>query len=321
MRSRLAGLEVTPKQFQLACAIALGALTVIVFTGAAVRVTGSGLGCPTWPQCYDDGRLVAQTDTHALIEFGNRMLTFFVGLAAFLPLVAARFRRPYRRDLRNLALLLPLGVLAQAVLGGITVRLHLAPVTVMGHFALSMVVITTAFWLWWRARPELDGPHDRIERTGDRRLALGTRAMCALGALVVLLGTAATAAGPHAGGAGTGDDVDRFYFRGPDTLDFLIHRHAYAGAALGLAAAALWWAARRTGADGELRRTLLRITVLMAAQGVLGPVQYLLELPAELVWVHVVLASLLWVGISRAWFEAGEIVPTPARARSAAVAA
>lgn len=319
VRSRLRKPEVTPKQFQLCCAIALAALTAIVFTGTAVRVTGSGLGCPAWPQCYDDGRLVAEADYHALVEFGNRVLTFFVGFAAFLPLVAARFRRPRRRDLRNLALLLPLGVLAQAILGGITVRLHLAPVTVMGHYGLSMVIITAAFYLWWRARPELeDGP---VHRSGDRRLAVGTRLMCVLGALVVVLGTASTAAGPHAGGAGTGDEVERLYFRGPDTLDFLIHRHAYAGALLGLSALGLWWWARRSGADADLRRTLGRIAGLMAVQGVIGPVQYLLELPAELVWVHVVLASLLWIGISRAWFEAGEVVPAERPAPAPAVAA
>jgi heme a synthase len=311
VRARLARIEVTPRQFQVCCAIALAALTAIVFTGTAVRVTGSGLGCPTWPQCYDDGRLIAASDTHAMIEFGNRVLTFFVGLAALLPLVAARFRRPYRRDLKLLSLMLPAGVLAQALLGGLTVRLHLAPVTVMGHYSLSMVIITAAFYLWWRARPEAE--EAPVTREGDRRLRLGTRLMVVFGALVVLLGTAATAAGPHAGGSGTGDEIQRLYFKGPDTLDFLIHRHAYAGAILGLAAAGLWLLARRTGADGDLRRTLFRIAALMALQGVIGPVQYTLELPAELVWVHIVVASLLWIGLSRAWYEAGELAPAPAR--------
>jgi heme a synthase len=316
MRRRLAALAVTPQQFQLACAVALGALTAIVFTGVAVRVTGSGLGCPTWPQCYEDGRLVAEADTHALIEFGNRLLTFVVGFAAIAPLVLARFRRPYRRDLRNLSLLLPLGVLGQVVLGGITVMTHLSPATVMGHYGLSMVIITAAFALWWRARPEVeaDGPP---QRAGDRRLQLGTRAMCGLGAIVVLLGTASTAAGPHAGGGGTGDEVERFYFKGPDTVDFLIHRHAYAGALLGAVAVALWAYARRTGADARLTRTIQRIALLMAAQGVIGPVQYVLELPAELVWVHVVLATLLWIGITRAWYEAGELQAAPARRAAA----
>jgi heme a synthase len=319
MRARLARLTVTPQQFQLACAIALAALTAIVFTGVAVRVTGSGLGCPTWPECYEDGRLVAETDTHALIEFGNRLLTFVVGFAAILPLVASRFRRPYRRDLRNLSLLLPLGVLGQVILGGITVITHLSPATVIGHYALSMVIISAAFALWWRARPEVE--RDGVpERPGDRRLRLGTRLMCGLGAVVVLLGTAATAAGPHAGGDGTGDEVERFYFKGPDTVDFLIHRHAYAGALLGLAALALWAYARRTRADDALRRTVGRIAILMGLQGVIGPVQYLLELPAELVWVHVVLATFLWIGITRAWYEAGELQTAPAPRAAAATA-
>src|SRR5690242_4432713 len=108
-------------------ALALGALTLIVFTGAAVRVTGSGLGCPSWPNCYSNGRLVAETNSHALIEFGNRTLTGFVALAAIAAGVMAFFRRPFRRDLAILGVLLPLGVVAQAVLGGLTVVYGLAP--------------------------------------------------------------------------------------------------------------------------------------------------------------------------------------------------
>lgn len=309
---------VTPHQFQLACAVALAALTAIVFTGVAVRVTGSGLGCPTWPQCYEDGRLVAEADTHAWIEFGNRLFTGVVGLAALLPIALARFRRPYRRDLLLLSLLLPAGVIAQIILGGLTVRLHLAPVTVMSHYSLSMAIISAAFYLWWRARPEVE--EARIVRAGDRRLQLGTRVMCVVGAGVVLLGTASTAAGPHAGGAGTGDEVQRFYFKGPDTVDFLIHRHAYVGALLGAIALGLWLYARRIGADARLTRTIHRIALLMALQGIIGPVQYVLELPAELVWVHVVLATLLWVGITRAWLEAGEVEPERAPQPVAATA-
>ncbi len=98
----------------------MGALTVIVMTGAAVRLTGSGLGCPTWPRCY--GKIYPPLQTHAVIEFSNRMITVPVSIVAFVAFALAFRRRPYRRDLMRLSALLPLGVLAQAVLGGLTVR-------------------------------------------------------------------------------------------------------------------------------------------------------------------------------------------------------
>src|SRR5882762_5631452 len=117
MRKRL---EVTPDQYRRVALLALGALTVIVLSGAAVRLTGSGLGCPDWPKCY--GRAYPPLDTHALIEFSNRVITGPVAIAAALASVLAFRRRPYRRDLAMIGLLLPLGVIGQAVLGGFTVR-------------------------------------------------------------------------------------------------------------------------------------------------------------------------------------------------------
>src|SRR3954466_5210249 len=141
MRERL---EIGPRTYFLISAVALGALTLIVFTGAAVRVTGSGLGCPSWPQCYDNGRLVAETNSHALIEFGNRTLTSFVALAAAAAGLTALSPTPFRRDLAILGVLLPLGVVMQAVLGGLTVVYGLAPGWVMGHYGLSMLVLVAA---------------------------------------------------------------------------------------------------------------------------------------------------------------------------------
>ena len=130
---------------------ALVALTLIVLTGAAVRLTGSGLGCPTWPKCY--GNVYPPLNTHAVIEFSNRLLTAPVSIAAGLAWLAALRRRPYRRDLMWLGALLPLGVIGQAVLGGFTVRGALDYGWVMGHFALSMLIIAAAVALAWRATP------------------------------------------------------------------------------------------------------------------------------------------------------------------------
>src|SRR5271166_4868410 len=127
MPSRLEGLSertngytVTPREYVWVAAVALGALTLIVLTGAAVRLSGSGLGCPTWPKCY--GNVYPPLNSHAVIEFSNRLLTVPVCIAAGAAWLAALRRRPYRRDLVRLAALLPLGVIGQAVLGGLTVR-------------------------------------------------------------------------------------------------------------------------------------------------------------------------------------------------------
>src|SRR3954447_688893 len=291
MRERFA---IGRRTYFLVSAVALGALTLIVFTGAAVRVTGSGLGCPSWPQCYDNGRLVAETNSHALIEFGNRTLTSFVALAAAAAGLMAFFRTPFRRDLAILGVLLPLGVVMQAVLGGLTVVYGLAPGWVMGHYGLSMLILVAAGALAWRARPAY-GPAE--PRTADIGTARAVWAMFAVGAVTIFVGTAATAPGPRAGGSGTGDIVNRLSFRGAATLSGLINRHGWFAAALGLLAVGTWWLARRRDADRELQTRLTRICLLMAAQGVIGIVQFRLELPAEIVWVHVAIATLLWVGI------------------------
>ena len=122
--------------------------------------------------------------------------------------------------------------------------------------------------------------------------------------MTIFAGTAATAAGPHAGGEGTGDVVHRFTFKGASTVNWLINRHGVLAAALGVLAVATWWLARRREADRELRVRLTRICLLLAAQGVVGIVQFQLNLPAEIVWVHVALATLTWVG-DRAGRDAG----------------
>jgi cytochrome c oxidase assembly protein subunit 15 len=298
MRARL---RLTPERYFLVSAVALVALTLIVFTGAAVRVTGSGLGCPNWPQCYKNGRLVAELNSHAWIEFGNRMFTGFVALSAIAAGALAFFRRPFRRDLAILGVLLPVGVVCQAVMGGLTVLYGLAPGWVMGHYLLSMTILVAAGALAWRARPAFE----RGAPAADRMTARAVWALFVLGAVTIFVGTAATAAGPHAGGEGTGDVVHRFTFKGASTVNWLINRHGVLASLLGLLAVGTWWLARRRGADRELRTRLTRICLLLAVQGVVGIVQFQLELPAEVVWLHVALATLLWVGIVLAAMQVG----------------
>ncbi len=307
MRERF---TVTPDRFTQVVLAAVVGLTAIVFTGAAVRLTGSGLGCPTWPRCTQTS-LYTPLSTHGVIEFGNRMLTFVVGFAAVAPLVLVWFRKPFRRDLAAFSVLLPLGVVAQAVLGGISVRTKLAPGFVMGHYGLSLLILVAAVGLWWRAREE---PY--VDRPGaDRLTVLAVRGLFVVGVAAIALGTAATAAGPHAGGAGTGDRVARLTWDGANTLSLMVHLHSYLNVALGGLIVAAWWLARSRGAVDGLRRILTRLALLMALQGAVGVAQYSLELPAEMVWVHVALATLTWIGLVRAWAFAGRLPSRGAQPR------
>lgn len=311
MRDRLI---ITPERYALVARVALVMLTLIVLTGAAVRLTGSGLGCPEWPKCTQDS-LHTELTTHGVIEYGNRLLTFLVGFAAVAAAAAAFLRRPYRRDLARLAVLLPLGVVAQAVLGGFTVLYDLAPGFVMSHYILSMVILVAAVALDWRARRPPPAAGEPVPPPPDRLVSWGTWALLPLGGLTIVAGTAATAAGPHAGGAGTGDVINRLDFKGLETLDFVIAQHGRLATVLGLAAVALWVLARRRGAPPDHRRALTGLCLLLAAQGAIGIAQYALELPAEMVWVHVTLAAVTWVAILRAVAAGGRPVARPARAR------
>jgi cytochrome c oxidase assembly protein subunit 15 len=302
MRDRLA---VTPDQFRRLANITLAALTLIVLTGAAVRLSGSGLGCPDWPRCY--GKALPPLTGHALIEFGNRALSGLVGVLTVVTAVLAFTRRPFRRDLAWLAVCLPLGVVAQAVLGGFTVREHLAPGFVMGHFALSMIVLIPAVALSWRATYE---PGSRPRAT-DRLTVWSIRALAVFGALVLVAGTAATAAGPHAGGS-PGQRIHRLHFKGAATLNWVIDKHATLAAIFGVAVVAVWLLRRHRGASETVLEPLTVLAVLVAGQGLVGSVQYELHLPTDIVWVHVSLATFAWVVMLWAVAAAGRLVPKEA---------
>ncbi|HTU79976.1 MAG TPA: COX15/CtaA family protein [Solirubrobacteraceae bacterium] len=320
LRERTNGYTVTPQQYLRFAYVAVGALTLIVLTGAAVRLSGSGLGCPTWPKCY--GHLYPPLKTHALIEFSNRAVAVPVCIAAGLAWLTALRRRPYRRDLMWLGALLPLGVIAQAVLGGLTVRGKLDYGWVMGHFALSMLLLVAAVVLAWRAR-ETSGEAATGEAGArasspsppghtDRAIVKGLWGLVALGALTIFAGTAATAAGPHAGGE-PGQKINRLSFDGRGTMDFVIHRHAEIAFVFGLAAVALWWLARRRPAAPVVRRSLTVLCVLLAVQGAVGLDQYETHLPSELVWVHVCLACATWLSVLWAACAGGRLARKAAK--------
>ncbi len=307
MRERIARIEITPRQFELLAYAALAALTLIVATGAAVRLSDSGLGCPDWPRCY--GRAYPPLQTHALIEFSNRIVSGGVGLVVVLVALAAWRRRPFRRDLLLVSLLLPLGVVGQAVLGGYTVVNKLAPGFVMAHFALSMLILVAAVTLAWRAR---EPRSDQEPQPVDRISVWAVRSLLPLAAIAVFAGTAATGAGPHSGGV-SGQQIKRLHFEGADTLNWTIHVHAAIAFALGIAAVAVWVLLERRQANPQARRAMSWLCGLIALQGVVGVVQYEAHLPTELVWVHVALASLSWLCVL--WSVAAIGPPEVSRAR------
>src|SRR3954471_4636891 len=305
VRSRLV---ISPQLYSRVATVALAALALIVLTGAAVRMTGSGLGCPDWPKCY--GQTVAPLESHAIIEYTNRLLSGFVGIAVIAAGALAWFRRPFRWHLAAFGGFLPIGVMGQAILGALVVKYHLAPGLVMGHFILSMILLDSAFALAWCARYE---PGER-PRSSDRLGVWAVRALVPIGQLTIVAGTIATASGPHAGSHGE-TLVQRFDFRGGDTLHWVVERHGAIASLFGLALCGVWLLLRRAGGERRALRPLSVTIVLVALQGALGIVQYAAKLPAELVWLHVALATLTWISVLWTVASAGRLAPRGAAAR------
>jgi heme a synthase len=299
--------SVTPELYAKVTMVALAALALIVLTGAGVRLTGSGLGCPDWPKCH--GGYVAPLDTHAVIEYGNRLLTGFVGIAVIAASALAFFRKPYRWHLALFGALLPLGVVGQAVLGALVVKYHLAPGLVMSHFILSMLLLDASFALAWCSRYE---PGERRAST-DRLGVWSVRALIPIGQLTILAGTIATASGPHAG-AHEGQLVHRFDFEGTGTLEWVVQRHSAIATVFGLAAIAVWLLLRRPGGDRRAQKPLGVVLGLLLVQGAVGGLQWATELPSEIVWLHVALATATWIAMLWTVATAGRLEPRGDRA-------
>jgi cytochrome c oxidase assembly protein subunit 15 len=309
MRERL---NVTPERYRKVAYVALASLAAIVLTGSAVRLTGSGLGCPDWPKCY--GGTVPPLEVHAVIEYGNRIITGFVGLAVIAASALAFFRRPFRWHLAVFAALLPAGVIAQAGLGALVVANHLAPELVMGHFLLSMILLDAAFALAWCSRYE----SGERPRSGDRLGVWAVRALIPLGQLTVIAGTMTTGSGPHAGDH-EGELVQRFDFQGAETLEWMVQRHSAIAAFFGLAVVATWLLLRRRGGERRAIRPLTAVLALLALQGAIGGVQWALELPAGVVWLHVAAATLTWLALLWTVASAGRLEPRQATAPARAM--
>lgn len=268
----------------------------IVVTGGLVRVTASGLGCPTWPECVDGSIIPTQGQAeafHKYIEFGNRLLTFVLGILAIAAIVGALRMRarwqhegaPVRRPLMWLAAVPLLGTLAQAVLGGVTVLTGLHPMIVGAHLLLSMVIIAGCVVLVHRAAEPDDHPLVHLVRSEIRAMSL---VLVATAAAVVVLGTIVTGAGPHSG------DTDVAH-----RLDIDVRTAAWLHADVVLLfvglLVAMWLALRLTDGPRPARWWSQALLGLAVVQGIVGYTQWFAGVPWALVTIHMLLACLVWV--------------------------
>jgi len=325
LKSRVAAwtrpvLEPTPVSMRRLALAGVIANTVIMSTGAAVRLSASGLGCPDWPQCSAAdvvaSKNAGQTLLNTWIEFGNRLLNFPLVIIAVLIFVAAWRFRPdgqRRRDLVWLGATQPLGVVAQAVIGGIVVLTKLSPATVSVHFLVSAAVVAAAVALHMRCA-EIASPPRGVRGDGSPREQGGSggdrspRASTAIAAVLVAVtcvmlaaGTVVTGTGPLAGDAG----VPRYKL----PLEGVTQLHADIGWLLAGLSIALVLGLKLSGAP---RRAVLAGWIMLAAlgaQGVIGYIQYFTHLPAGLVWVHVTGSVLVWIAVLRLFFTVRERGP------------
>jgi cytochrome c oxidase assembly protein subunit 15 len=306
---------ISPQRFTQLAWFTLGLLMVVVVTGAGVRLTRSGLGCPDWPKCH--GGALPPANLNSIIEYGNRVLSGLVSVVGLGVWIASLRRRPRRRDLTLISAFFPVFLFAEAALGALTVKHDLAPGYVMAHFGVGMLVLIASVLLVWRCRSDEPQEPSRLPRP----LWAMIWTLLPLGAVVVFAGTVATAAGPHAGGQ-KNQPVHRLDFKGDETLRWAVHAHGHIAAALGVLALASWLYMQMTGGPRKVFVPLTATTVLLGIQGLVGHIQWDNKLPAEIVFVHVALACTTWVTLLWSVAAAGAKVPVPqASTRSAAATA
>lgn len=284
-----------PRALRWSTTAALVVSIIIVFTGGLVRVTGSGLGCPTWPTC--DGVSIApsaELGIHGVIEFANRLLTTVIVIAVGWVIIAARLQRPRVRSVTRLAWSQFWLVVANAIAGGITVLVQLNPWVVALHFVLAIALLATTALTWHRVHEDRSvdpGPVSSTVRGLSVALVLVTT-------VLILAGTLVSGSGPHSGDSA---DVPRMQL---DWAGAAI-AHGILGVLVLVLAAALLLAARGAGErDRLVRRRVIVLLVVVAAQGLVGVIQAYTGLPVSLVAVHLLGAALVWVGALRVLLDA-----------------
>jgi len=261
--------------------------TVIMSTGAAVRLSSSGLGCPDWPRCSNADVVAShnagQTMLNTWIEFGNRLLNFPLVIITALVFIAAWRLSPKRKDLLWLAAIQPLGVFAQAAVGGIVVLTKLNPAAVSIHFMLSASLVAASVLLYARCSDFTSvGPV-------RRELQITAGLLVAVTAAMLAAGTVVTGTGPLAGHA----DTPRYHL----PLEGVTQFHADIGWLLGGITVALVIGLRISGAGQRAMRLGWIVLIWLGVQGAIGYIQYFNHLPAGLVWVHVTSAVIFWIQV------------------------
>ncbi|GHA78372.1 MULTISPECIES: COX15/CtaA family protein [Streptomyces] len=278
-----------PETVRRAALAALVMSVVIVVTGGAVRLTASGLGCPTWPTCTDDSLTTTrEMGFHGVVEFGNRMLTYVLCAAVGWAIVAARAQKPWRRSVTRLGWAQFWIVMGNAVLGGIVVLVGLNPYTVAAHFLLSTALIAVATLTWQRTREGDAAPRPLVGKAVQQLVWV----LVLASVLLIAVGTVVTGAGPHAG------DSSEVY-RIPIDWEAVAKLHAVLAWIVVTLTFALWFVLKAVDAPrGPLNRTRDLFVVLLL-QGVIGYVQYFTHLPEALVGAHMLGSCLMWIGVLR----------------------
>jgi cytochrome c oxidase assembly protein subunit 15 len=280
--------HLSPEAYRRITLVAAILLAIIIVTGGAVRLTDSGLGCPVGLSCpARELHRFAVSSEHRFIEHANRLFTGAVSIAVIVAVLGSLVRIPRRRDLTLLALGLVVGVFAQAVLGQLTVEFDLKPGFVMAHFLVSIVLLTNAIWLYWRAGQPDEATETR--RIVSVRIVTMSRVLLVSAAAVLVTGTVVTGAGPHSGG-GQHDNVAR--------LDIKVESAARVHGTLVMLFLALvlttLWLVRRDRAPASVQTRLTVLLVVLVAQAVVGYAQYFSDIPPLLVGIHIAGAAAVW---------------------------
>ena len=289
-----ARLRVSAERYRRFTLFATWALAFIILTGAAVRLTGSGLGCPDWPNC-EENQLIADLEYHPMVEFINRVITGLVSLAVALTVLGSLLRRPRRRDLIWWSFGLVAGVAVQVGLGALVVESHLAPRLVMAHFLVSIVLLANAVILHWLAGSPDERPASQTRRAQGQPiwLRLGSYLTMAAVSAAIVTGTLLTGAGPHGGD----EEAVRFSLHIPT----LARIHGSAMILTFAGALALWAYLERGWRKSRQRELnpavrLARVFVLILGfQTFVGYAQYFNEVPALLVGFHIAGSVTIWV--------------------------
>jgi cytochrome c oxidase assembly protein subunit 15 len=314
--------RLSPAVFRSLALALLVSLVLITVVGAGVRLTGSGLGCSTWPSCEPDSFTPhSASDTHAMIEFANRIMNAAVGALAIAAVVGARLREPRRDDLFRWALGVFAWVVSNGLVGALVVVLELSPASVIGHFVLALGAIWNALILWYRAGEpdEAHEPGPAAASAADTRLLATPRFVTLTKALliaspgVLITGTLVTGAGPHAGD----DRADRLALE----VGTIARIHGLTVIAFLALAVAVVWLAQRGNAAPAVAARANELLVVLVGQAAIGYWQYFTGIPALLVAFHVLGATLVWISVLRLWLSLHARVPdgvavAPARARS-----